>query len=109
MQKKETRFKINFKKKLDKIPDIYAVKIQQVSIRGTPDFLLCVRGRFIAIELKAEETGEPDALQRFNLNKITRAGGIGIVANPKNQDKVLELINTISRGGDYDRIKLGYN
>lgn len=42
---------------------------------GCPDILICWRGVFIAIEVKAEH-GEASALQMVQLKKIQRAGGI---------------------------------
>lgn len=42
---------------------------------GVPDLLICVNGRFVAVELKAAGR-KPTELQRFTLDKITHAGGI---------------------------------
>lgn len=45
---------------------------------GVPDFLCCVKGRFLAIEAKANG-GKPTALQLANLEKITTCQGISRV------------------------------
>ena len=45
---------------------------------GVPDFLICNRGGFIAIEAKAGK-GKTTALQESHLAKIRDAGGIAIV------------------------------
>lgn len=48
---------------------------------GVPDLLVCAGGRFIGIELKAEN-GTVSELQKANLKAIERAGGIGIELRP---------------------------
>lgn len=65
--------------------------IQQSSIRGTPDFLLCCNGVFVGLELKATK-GVVSKLQRYLGQKITDAQGVYLVASPTNWKKVrLEL------------------
>ena len=48
---------------------------------GIPDILICLQGRFIAIELKikGKNTGSKFTLQNFILSLITKAGGIASV------------------------------
>ena len=75
---------------------LWFAKIQQVGIRGTPDYLLCVRGRFVALELKREKGLKADPLQTYNCGKINSCGGISFVANPENWGEILEKIKTIS-------------
>ena len=66
---------------------------------GIPDLLVCLNGYFIALEVKAEN-GKPSDLQLYNLNKIARAGGIGILLYPsgfnnfKNYIEKVILCNT---------------
>ena len=83
-KKLETIFKEKVKKELAKIPNSFFEKIQQVTIRGTPDFLGCIDGRMIAIELKKSLKEKPDALQEYKLSQIAQAGGIGFVMTPEN-------------------------
>ena len=73
---------------LKKLPHTYAVKIQQVAIRGTPDILACIRGRFIAMELKKDGKQKPDPLQRHELAKIVGAGGWSYVVCPENWERI---------------------
>lgn len=94
-RKPETVFKEQVRPRLDRLPNTWVVKIQQVSIRGTPDFLLCVSGVFVAIELKTEE-GRLDKLQEWNLKKIAESGGIAIVLTPSNVEKTLEFLEEIA-------------
>lgn len=50
---------------------------------GTPDFLCCVGGKFLAIEAKAGKN-EPTALQEKNLREIREAGGMTLVVYENN-------------------------
>ena len=61
---------------------------------GIPDILVCLDGRFIAIEVKAEN-GEPSDLQEYNLKKIARAGGIGILLYPSGFDNFKNYIEKV--------------
>lgn len=45
---------------------------------GVPDYLVCVGGRFLAIELKRDGT-EPDARQELEARRIVAAGGLYVV------------------------------
>jgi Holliday junction resolvase len=59
----------------------YVVKVVQASKAGVPDILACVNGQFLAIEVKTPETkANVSALQEHNLAKITRSGGLSLVA-----------------------------
>lgn len=46
--------------------------------QGAPDFLVCLKGKFIGIETKAGK-GKTTALQDLNLQKIRDAGGVALV------------------------------
>lgn len=48
------------------------------SSRGVPDILLCVNGRFMAVELKVGDN-KPTALQADYLRRIGMAGGLVFV------------------------------
>ena len=50
---------------------------------GVPDFLCCIKGRFLAIEAKANG-GKTTALQDRNLRDIETAGGITCILNEDN-------------------------
>lgn len=45
--------------------------------RKTVDFLICARGRFLAVEAKATRNDKPTALQEHELCLIEAAGGEG--------------------------------
>jgi len=62
---------------------------------GVPDFLVCHKGRFIGIECKAG-SNKPTALQEKNLLDIEQRGGIAIVINEDNVDRLLQILQTAS-------------
>jgi len=88
--KPETKFKIKVAGIFDKIPCFWYVKIQQVSINGTPDFLICHWGRFVAVELKKSDQEEPSRLQKYELGKILEAKGISIVMSPEDYKEIIK-------------------
>ena len=49
---------------------------------GTPDIIACVNGKFVAIEVKAEN-GKPSELQLHHIDQIRKAGGLACVLYPK--------------------------
>jgi hypothetical protein len=65
---------------------------------GVPDFLCCVRGRFLAIEAKAGK-GKTTALQDKNIKQIIASGGLAIVVNEDNIQELELLIKHVLRGG----------
>lgn len=92
--KPETRFKEKVLKELKRVPMTWAVKVQQTSIRGTPDILACVAGFFVALELKVDDS--LDALQRYNLAKISDAGGLAYEVTPVNWPVVYARLNALA-------------
>ena len=61
---------------------------------GVPDFLVCYRGAFVAIECKANG-GKTTALQDKHLADIRGAGGVSLIiheANVENLRKELENV-----------------
>ena len=61
--------------------------------RGTPDCLVCYRGRLIGIELKVPGK-VTSKLQEVELQKIRDAGGIGVVIT--NMDDLEALLQQLS-------------
>jgi len=77
---------------LRQLPNSYATKIQQVAIRGTPDILACIVGRFIALELKRDDKQKAEPLQLHELNKVEGAGGIALVVTPLNWQSIYDTL-----------------
>ena len=72
----------------------YVVKVERASKAGVPDLLVCLEGKFIAIEVKRPETKlHVSALQQYNLDKAEDAGGFSLVAY--NTEMVEEFIESL--------------
>lgn len=81
MRKRETRI---VKKLVTKLKEHYGdeafgykVHGSPYQMRGLPDLVYCIRGRYVGIEVKVPGQ-EPDELQLYRLNQIANAGGIAI-------------------------------
>ena len=61
---------------------------------GIPDLLVCYKGRFIAIEVKADN-GHPTDLPLYNLRKIEAAGGKGFLLYPKDWESFKQYIESL--------------
>ena len=66
---------------------------------GTPDILACINGRFVAIEVKAEN-GKPSELQLYHIEQIRKAGGIAYILYPKDFEKFKLDIEYTLKGGE---------
>lgn len=67
--------------------------------RGVPDFLVCVNGKFIAIETKAEG-GKPTAMQKLELRKIAEAGGYNLIVFPASLELLSRMLHELAEFGD---------
>jgi len=56
----------------------YVVKVVSGTRDGIPDLLLCYKGKFIALEIKKDSKSNLSELQKYNIDKITLAGGIAL-------------------------------
>ena len=64
---------------------------------GVPDLLVCCKGQFVGIELKAQN-GKPSALQIYNLRKIEESGGYGVLLYPCDFELLKGFINALNGG-----------
>jgi len=95
-KKPETVYKERVRAFLRELPGCWFVKVQQVCLRGVPDFLVCISGKFVAIELKKDLKSQPDALQVVILGKIKRAGGITILSCPETWEEDKNLLRSLA-------------
>lgn len=49
---------------------------------GVPDIIGCIKGKFFALEIKAEK-GHPSELQLYEIRKIKESGGYARLLYPK--------------------------
>lgn len=84
----ESKIKAKVKKVLGEYGAYYAMPVTGgYGNSGVPDFLACYKGRFYAIECKANG-GKTTALQEKHLADIRAAGGISLVVNETNVDEL---------------------
>lgn len=60
---------------------------------GIPDILACVNGKFVAIEVKAEN-GKPSELQLYHQQKIRESGGKAYILYPKDFEQFKKEIES---------------
>jgi len=96
-KKPETIFKERVRAKLETLDNCWLVKINQVSIRGIPDFLICLNGGFVAIELKIDFDKARNKLQDWTLTCIAHAGGLGLVVTPDNWEETFNMLKDVSK------------
>jgi hypothetical protein len=96
-KKPETLIREQFDEQIKEMSGLWAESIQQISIRGTPDKILCVRGFFAGVELKTED-GELHPLQEYKLKAIKRAGGMAFVLRPSNLTAVVSALRRVAQG-----------
>lgn len=95
----ESRFRNNVVvPALKLLPNTFFISIQQLSLVGDPDIILCVDGRFIALELKSAN-GKLKPLQAYKLQKIIESGGLGYKVDPMNWQEVHAELLKIAQGG----------
>lgn len=88
----EAKVKKQIRKLLDQYDAYYAMPMGSgYGNSGTPDFLVCKRGLFIAIEAKAGNN-KPTLLQEAAMTKIRKAGGIALVINETNIQTLEDLL-----------------
>lgn len=95
----EARFRARVRRDLNGIAAVWPIffeTITQTTKHGTPDFLLCIGGMFIGLELKAE-TGRTSRIQEIKLSAIANAGGMAIVAKPSNWEECKEVFRELAR------------
>lgn len=96
-EKPETKFRKKVDQFLKTLKHTYAMSIQQVSLRGHPDKVLSVNGRFVALELKAAG-GRATKLQEYTLNQIRKSGGYALVVSPENWPQVTYWLAALDQG-----------
>jgi len=72
--------------------------IQQKTIRGDADYILCVAGRFVWLELK-KSGGKPEPLQKYKADWVEKCGGVAMVASPDNWEEVKRDLLFLARRG----------
>jgi hypothetical protein len=88
----ESKIKKKVKDHLNRIGAYYTMPMTGgYGNSGVPDFVICCRGKFYGIECKAGGN-KPTALQELNLKRIRESGGIAVVVDESNVDKLSSII-----------------
>lgn len=93
----ETKIKVKIKNYLKK-KGIFHVSIAAgpYSTAGISDMLVCVDGRFVAVEIKKDSKARVTELQKKFIDNVIKAGGIGFVTwSVEHLDKQLRKENLI--------------
>lgn len=61
---------------------------------GIPDIICCVNGFMIAAELKGSD-GRPSELQKRNVSRINKSGGIAVILYPQGFEQFKELLTGV--------------
>ena len=72
---------------------------------GIPDIICCINGKFVGIEVKADN-GHPSALQLRNISLIEKANGIGLIIYPKDFEMLKTLLIAVIEGKETEFYKL---
>lgn len=96
--KKETKFRTGkvdpFLKTLE---NCFAISLQQVSLRGDADKILCINGWYVWLELKTD-TGKLSKLQEYKASLVRAAGGMDLLARPSNWGEVKAFLIELNKG-----------
>ena len=88
----EAKVKKQIRQIIDEFDAYYAMPIGTgYGQSGVPDFLICHKGRFIAVEAKAGK-GKTTLLQEAHLERIRTAGGITMIINETNLQQLREQL-----------------
>lgn len=87
----ETKFKNKALKALNQIPKSYWIKVQSVAVRGIPDILGVVNGRFVALELKVPPNKlRVGTLQWLIIGQLQKAGAYARELTPDTLEETLK-------------------
>ena len=91
----ERRVKNQVRKLLDKLGAYYSMPVTSgYGNSVAPDFLACIKGRFVGIECKANGN-KPTPLQEKNLRDIELSGGISLVVDETNVDNLETKLSSV--------------
>ena len=93
MSKLEKKVQKDITDYLKTVPNLYFNKHSDRYVKGIPDILGCLQGKFFAIEVKREKGGKIAPLQEVHQARITSCGGHHIYATNKQQ--VVDFIESL--------------
>ena len=94
-EKPETRLKNRIRPKLEALRFTSIIKIQQVCLVGDPDFVMCVAGRSVYIEMKRNRKEKAERIQYHKLAKHVSNGGYSFIMHPDNALQIVEFLEEL--------------
>jgi len=88
----ENKFKDELKRKLNNFPNQFHFTKEALALRGIPDIVGCINGKFFVLEVKASKYAKRTALQTYILSKVDRSGGFGAFIYPENSEDILQKL-----------------
>ena len=85
---------------MGKLPNCWFVKVNHVNQVGIPDFLMCIAGAFVALELKGSETSKISPMQIYTIDQIIKSKGIALITFPNNWKEIYEGLAKLSLYGE---------
>ncbi|QGH73013.1 MAG: VRR-NUC protein [Siphoviridae sp. ctCJE6] len=76
--------------------DVWFYKSSDRFNKGIPDIIMCLRGRFVAIEIK-RPCEKPTRIQEINILQINQSGGVAFVAT--SVDQVMSVLRSMDDFG----------
>lgn len=99
----EGRVKTKVKKILDKFGALHFSPMGTgYGVSGVSDIICLYKGKFIAIECKADEKKLPTALQLKFLDRVMAWGGLGLVIHSGNTELLEQTLEILGEEDDGD-------
>lgn len=104
----ESRFKKQAMGAIKGINGSWFFSKEAAAIRGIPDVIGLINGRFVALEFK-KNTAEANkktgrvVQQKYNIEIIRRNGGYGAIITPENFHEIYEELIKISRQNNFQQ------
>jgi hypothetical protein len=99
----EGKVKTKVKKLLDKYGALHFSPMGTgYGVSGVSDIICLYKGRFIAIECKADEKKLPTELQKRFLKRVVDWGGIGLLIHDKNINLLEQTLELLGEDDDGD-------
>ena len=76
----------------------YFIK-EAVSVRGIPDIICCIDGKFVALEVKKSKSSlnhSRTKLQNYTIEKIIDANGVALFVFPENWSTVKNILCSLA-------------
>lgn len=95
-KKPETLFQDRIRPLIAGLPKTHVLKIQQVALRGAPDFIAVVNGCSVWMELKRDRRQKAKPLQLYHLRRAESAGAVAMVVCPETWGEAYRFLRRLA-------------